>query len=377
MKSNQFLGGKNMSKAKKIGILTYHRAYNYGAVLQTYALQSAIQKLDYNVEIIDYRCDYSENIGSEKSIKNIIKFILSGHRINQTKKKFIKFRNDKLNLSNDNFNRDNIEKVADSYEVYIVGSDQVWNYQGSNFDKTYFLDFVKQNMKKKSYAASFGISGIPPKYEKEYIRLLNEFNDISVREKQGVNIINNLLGKDCKLVLDPTLLLSKNEWKEKASITNRIIKEKYLLIYSFGMTDSIYSTAKKIAKERNLKIIMISNSLRYYKNITKFKGCGPLEFLNLFYYADFIITNSFHGTAFSINFKKEFFVETSQGQAVSVNSRIKCFLELLSVEKRDLQYANETIPVNYNKINQKLIELRKESMKYLKMIIEKDAIYEN
>ena len=185
------------------------------------------------------------------------------------------------------------------------------------------------------------------------------------------------MGKDCELVLDPTLLLSKNEWKEKASITNRIIKEKYLLIYSFGMTDSIYNTAKKIAKERNLKIIMISNSLRYYQDITKFKGCGPLEFLNLFYYADFIITNSFHGTAFSINFNKDFFVETSQGQAVSVNSRIKGFLELLSMEKRDLQYANETIPVNYNKINQRLIELRKESMKYLKMIIEKDTIYEN
>ena len=218
-----------MGKEKKIGILTYHRAYNYGAVLQAYALQSAIQNINYNVEIIDYCCDYIEKIGSEKSIKNIIKFILSGRRINQTKKKFVKFRNDKLNLSNNDFNRDTIKEIADLYDIYIVGSDQVWNYQGSNFDKTYFLDFVKQNTKKKSYAASFGISKIPPKYEKEYIRLLNKFSDISVREKQGINIINNLLGKDCELVLDPTLLLSKKEWKEKTSISNRIIKEKYLL----------------------------------------------------------------------------------------------------------------------------------------------------
>ena len=175
------------------------------------------------------------------------------------------------------------------------------------------------------------------------------------------------MGKEVNVNLDPTLLLHKEDWKKK--IDEPLVKEKYLLIYSFGMTDEMYQTVCRISAEKKIKPIMLTNSIRLYKNIKKAVGVGPLEFLNLFYYADFVLTNSFHGMAFSINFNKDFYVETTSELNKSVRSRICDMLELFHISERLIQNSVQLSGIDYNVVN-KILELeRKKSDAYLNKLL--------
>ena len=347
----------------KVGILTYHRADNHGAVLQAYALQKYVYEKGVDCEIIDYCNPVIENLRKNNSYKDLIKSMVSGKRIKATRRKFDDFRARLLNTSRYVYNRESIGRSNDLYDCFISGSDQVWNYRGNGFDKTYFLDFVKNIYKRNSYAASFGFEEIPQNYKQEYTKLLSNYNQISVREQQGYKIINSLLNKGVNVNIDPTLLLDKKKWK--TLIGQPLVKERYIIIYSFGMTDEMYQTACRISAEKKLKPIMLTNSIRPYKKLIKAIGIGPFEFLNLFYYSELVLTNSFHGLAFAINFNKEFYVETTSELNKSVKSRICDLLELLQISERIIQNSTQLSEINYCNVN-KLLEIeRKKSDEYL------------
>lgn len=366
----------------KVGILTYHRADNYGAVFQVFALQKTILKLGHECEIVDYRSEGIENQYRYKKFRigkgtlGIIKYNINQYLHREKHRNFELFR-DQLVIS-PTYTGKNIVDANDKYDCFITGSDQVWNYSVNKMDYTYLLDFVKDQRKKNSYAASFGMSSIPNELTDTYENLLSTFNNISVREQQGHQIITNLLGRDCEVVLDPVLLLKKEDWIKLFVTMERseILQDgEYVLIYQLYKSKSLIDFARDLANRSKCKIVIISQSLygAYYgvPNVINKSNVGPTEFLSLFLGARYIVTNSFHGTAFAINFHKEFFIEYISG-GHDVNSRFVSLLNMLNLEERKIEkgiIADINKNIDYVKVDKLLDKKRAKSLEFLKNII--------
>lgn len=316
----------------KIGIITFHRAINYGAVLQTYALQKYLNVHGYSAEVIDYRCEHMENFYKilsikNKSIKQIIRGILNFGFAYKKKSRFYKFLNRNVKISTKVYEKANIIEANMQYDKFITGSDQVFNYACSQFDKNYFLDFVQDSRKKFSYAASFGMKSVPKQYLPEYKNLLSTFSELSIRETAGQNIVKELLGKQTELSIDPVFLLNKLEWEQLAK------KPKinhYILIYKLNTSNLIFDFARKLSKMTGAKIVALNFDLVDQLKTPDIKGiyaASVEEFLGYFKYADYVVTNSFHGTAFSVIFNKNFYVEALQ-KDFKPNDRVESLLNL-------------------------------------------------
>ena len=206
----------------KIGIITFHRAVNYGAVLQAYALQHALEGLGAQAEILDYRNRYIESCYDPYSLKGnklkaLAKIALLGGVRRKKNEAFRSFNKKYLRLSEAVYkDSEQLAGAEKFYDAFITGSDQVWNTSCADFDPAYFLTFVKDKKKKNSYAASFGLSEIPKEYEAEYKKRLAGYRQISVREAQGRALVKELTGRDVPVVLDPTLLLTEKDWAAAA-----------------------------------------------------------------------------------------------------------------------------------------------------------------
>lgn len=302
----------------KIRILSIHSAHNYGSVLQAYALMKSLQSYSNDVEIINYRPEYFEkeyrlfSIAFYKKydswLKKIIYFIV---RIIFFRKRLIKYKKFEsfmernYFLSKDKYKsyNDFIENTPDG-DVYICGSDQIWNTDiTEGIDNVYFLKFVKQG-KKVSYAASLGRKIIDEKYFEEYKTCLSSFDAISVREESSLEEFKKLGLNSVEVVLDPTLLLSMKEWELMSFYSKLKMKEPYLLVYRLENTVEFNNIVKSVSKLLGLKIVSL-NKIKSYNREINFPQAGPEDFLYLFKNAEFIITNSFHGTVFSILFEKK------------------------------------------------------------------------
>lgn len=352
-----------------LGIVTFYEAHNYGAVLQAYALKETCAKLGANAFIYRHRNKKIYTMYNTWGIdlrsieyftKSLMTFLKKSKR-RRAFKGFIKKR--LLNTHQD--------KCSDV--VYISGSDQVWNYNCTGFDKAYFLDFAP-NDRKYSYAASFGFDEIPMEYRKEYIRLLKSFKRISVREEQGVSICKNTIGKDAIRVLDPTLLLNETDWKNAFNIKDN--KSDYILVYSFSITKGIYDRVNYLQNKTNYRVIVLSENAKSseykFENSTYRDNVDPVKWVELFANAKYIVTNSFHGTAFAINFKKEFYVELMP-DSFKVNSRLIDVLSLFGLTNRIISDSNDRLnicpPMNCNRIDEVLAIERRVSWTFLKSII--------
>ncbi len=353
----------------KIGIITFHRADNYGAIFQTYSLQRFISENICDCQVIDYYSDEIErkskfpNKKNYNSLSTYFKSVLMFFIYCGRHKKFELFRN-KMNLSNKYLKNDLI-KTNEIFDSFITGSDQVWNWNCTKGDTAYFLDFVSANKKKNSYAASFAISEIPVCLQKDYYSLLNNFNSISVREKKGVEIVSNLLKREAVLSIDPTFLLSLKDWKKLAIMPKT--KKKYILIYQLTVTESLIDFAKKLSKKTHYSLIIIPNSFKYFLKAKYLFKASPEEWLGLFYNAQYIITNTFHGVAFSIIMNKPFFVEVL-ANINKTTSRIENILDAFNlqdrkIDNRDLIHFDKKI--DWDIINEKINCERKKSLIYL------------
>ena len=367
----------NNELKEKIAIITYQRAINYGAILQAYALQTKIKEFGNYCEIIDYRNEKLENRHKKKkfseckSIKDLIKYYLLYKNTNKKYDKFREFSDKYLDLSSPMHSRKDLIKNESKYDVFITGSDQVWNYKINGMDSVFFLDFVKNKSKKRSYAASFGLSEIPQEYRQAYTDLLSDFNSILIRENKGAKIIKELLSKESSVVLDPTMLLSKERWLTLINNTQNS-NDKYILVYAFGGSQNIKDLALNISHKTGYKILWINNTYKHSAKIRYIKSAGPEEFLSLFNNAEYIITNSFHGTAFSINFNKQFFTELLP-ESTGVNSRLEDILDLFDLKERRVLSSDASViesQIDYEKVNIKLEEERTKSISLLKHAIE-------
>ena len=321
-------------KANKVGILTFHRANNYGAVLQAYALQTYLETIGVNAEIVDYRSAYLEKAyrGHSLANKDIKKLLrdLSDWPIRYLKNKaFEKYRKQYLNLSK-TYLENNVIESNNMYDYFVFGSDQIWNYNLSGKDSNYLGAFVSDKKKLNSYAASFGTYRTR---EKEYLEMLKRFNKVSVREESGRKFFNEITNRtDTKLVMDPVFLINENKWK---SLVNEKKVKRYIFLYTLqGEKTKMKEVAQYLADRTGLKIVEMQAWLRPKpKNFIPRYCDTPIDFLSWISGADYVITDSFHCTAFSIIFKKKFWVKIAECSEIS-DSRVGNLLHLLHLEER-------------------------------------------
>ena len=359
---------------KKIGILTFHNAINYGANIQAFALQHTLKKMNKNVEIIDYRSVVLQeryklfNVKQAKfsNIKSILRFYVINFYKWMQYRSFRKFWSQNYCLSKTIHESDFHSYCNSRYEKIIVGSDQVWNYTLTNFDKKYFLHNI--NAEKYSYAASFGIRNIvDDAVEAEYSFLLKDFKNISVRENTGVDLLSQM-SLVAEQNIDPSLLLPKYEWESIISHIKPVINQKFVFVYTIGGNKELYDAAIEYANERGLIIVQPENLPRGYKNIHLLRGLSPLQWIWCVNNAECIFTNSFHGVALSICLNKDFFVQSSQTNYQETKSRIESLLELTNITQRYISEKRH-IEIDWPSVNETLNNERKKSLNYLAEVI--------
>lgn len=370
-----------MAAQKKIGIITMHRINNYGSVLQAFALQYIIEKMGFDVRLIDYNYpnifQYTRGVALPKNDwkAKVIKGMSWLHPYNRYDYKFQDFRNRYFKLSPYYKDFNAIHQKAISYDLYITGSDQVWNPNFTKGDTTFLLDFAKKNANKISYASSFSCTQLGKEYEATYSELLAQYQAISVREWGGVELVKRLTGQQAVITVDPTLLLDDNAWKTVVSKRCRYSKNYillYVLSYSFNPIPYIYDLALYLSKELDLRIVVLGKHpyLSKYKNVESVLDAGPLEFLQLIENAVCVVTSSFHGTAFSVNYKKPVYAVVNNKND---DDRISSFLSDVSLDKSIIPVGTplETIPLDihsessWNVLNQR----RENSLSYLENAI--------
>lgn len=365
----------------KIKTITCHNVYNYGASLQAYSLMKYLQNLGHDVEIIDYMPKYITDtlslwaIGKKWNNNIIIKsafysYVVPVRLLNRKgRKKFDLFTKKYLNLTPRYKNFQDLCLNPPQADIYFTGSDQIWNTNIKNgLDPAFYLKFVPTNKIKASYAASFSISEIPIEYQDFVQSMLAHLDAISVREKTGLNILQKLnITQKGVLVVDPVFLLSSVEWKK---LTYKPIYQNYILIYDQENNSTIRKVAKFIAKNNKKKIVAFKDLYpRFYADYLE-KHTDPIDFISLIAHADMIITNSFHCTAFSIIFEKNFCVIPRTHQ--QVNSRMSDLLEIINCSShliKQTEDLEQMTPIDYSDVKLRLETLRTSSYQYINSVL--------
>ncbi len=355
-----------MINKKKVGIVTCSKESNYGACLQAFATQQVLYNNGYDAEILNYSLEpeVSYTPFKQSSIRSL------GARLlfySLRKKQYLAFEefHESMKFSSNRLRNANDYFIAkDNYDILLVGSDQVWNpYLGFDLDLS-LLRFYDDGPSRISYATSFGVTELPEELENKYASALRKFDFISTREEQGSAIIEKLLDRRPKVVLDPTMLITADEWEIHAKHYDN--EERYVLIYDQNHSQELIPIAKKIAKSKYIKIFVLSAI--FYRNSEFFnlQGIAPDLFLDIVRKAEYVVTDSFHGAVFSIIFHKQFSV-CCGGNAVKLKSRIINLLAQFHLEDRWIN--DENVPnekeIDYDMVESILSQGREESMHYL------------
>lgn len=385
----------------KIGIVTFVKADNYGAELQAYALQKKLNMMGYDAEVLDLEKEQGVMSSSKRniyiSLKNRIryygfwrgcnKFIqailetLSERQANKNNleqikakhKVFEQFFDNKIKHSPEYIKLDDLANKNLPYDIYIAGSDQIWNYMQTNRLDVFFLKFANRfHARKISYAASFSVPSIPKDLETVYKTLIDNLDAISVRENNALEIVSKLSRKNVVQVLDPTLLLNRSEWVNDVAKPNYLFNlNKVVVIYTLSGSKYIYELAKGIAKKLDADVVNIKNGFSRVKGddgIIHIMDAGPQEFISLLNKAVYVITDSFHGTAFSINFNIPF--TTLLNPVSNINSRALSLLEMCKLTSRMIYDDGnnafpKTLTVDFTEANETLAAWREKSIDYL------------
>ncbi len=369
----------------KIDVITRHSVPNYGSLLQSYATQKAIESLGHTSEIIDYT-RYEERyenlantlIKGKKWDKNfilrIIYKIIQKPNYAKMYKRFAKYRKGFLKETKDAYGSlEELKINVPEADIYCSGSDQIWGKIGTaEYDGSYFLEFVKGDKKCISYASSLGKTKLSETLDKELENLLKKYSKILVRENTAKDILVEKNIKNVEQVLDPTFLLTKDEWKDLSHKAKINEKEKYILIYQLHDNKEFDKYAKEFAKMKGMKLLRISPSIYHMIRSGKLIYLpDQYEFLAYFENAEYILTDSFHATVFSIIFNKKFIDVLPKNKT---GTRIESILEILSIDNRILKDYNkfELIDKNidYEKVNKRIDEERFKSLELLRKAIE-------
>lgn len=367
-----------------VGLLTWFHYHNYGTALQVTALAYVIKRMGHTVDIINYKPEnkrrflLSEGIFHyySKRCSNAVKNYMNRHFMGEMRESlFEEFYKENLIFSKECITFSDFRELNQVYHAFVCGSDQIW--APSCFDERYFLDFVEDTKRMVAYAPSVGLDSIKDRdIEKQIQRLAGRFEWISTREYSGSKLISHLTGKAVETVLDPTLLLSKSEWKIMAS-AKFSETDPYLLAYFLRSNKHYWKKTYELAAKLHLKVKIIP----VFCNDFDRKGCiktpiGPAEFLELIAGASFICTDSFHGMAFAINFNKEFtvFERFKKGEDNNQNSRVYHLLAITKLQTRLYQKGCSLDRflenIDYQSVNHILFKWRKKSLDFLSSALE-------
>lgn len=373
----------------KTATITFQASHNCGSLLQAYALQQTIIAMGYDNEIINFANNGSREMYSilppihplRRGIRGRLNYWFKSLFYYSTIKRqyiyyesFIK-KNLKLTPKQYKSNEE-LQKEKFDYTHYITGSDQVWNTCCYDADSAYYLDFVK-NGKKIAYAVSTGATQIAEKVQniEFYKKLILEIDFLSVREQNAVIQFEKLTGRnDIELLIDPTLLFTQKDWEEHFDLSKPIVKEDYIFYYAFHYSPKVNQIVKKISKRLNLPVYIIEAKAWGPRGCHKedFKLCnssGPETFLNLIKFAKLSLTTSFHGTVFSVIFKKTFwFIDSDMHNPM--DDRAATLVNQLGLPER-LLLGEELIKKdfmqqpNYTHINERITQLQNQAKKFL------------
>ena len=365
-------------KKMKVAIITLHRVYNYGSALQAYATQVVFEKAGYEAEVIDYITEQRTKkqimktaaAGSNKGMSSTVYKFLKLFSISLKELTFGKFVEKNLHLTKQYVTADDLEKDPPQADIYVTGSDQTWNSQyNGGVDRGFFLTFAPQNKVKVSFVASFGKIHLNDEELAETKPLIDKYNKLSVREDSALDVLRQLGREDGIQLIDPTLQLTKEEWLKLAS--PRMVKQPYLILMLLYNEDNHATEyARKIADEKGLKLVKISWEMKKPPMVDRlFTHRSPADFLSLFANADFVVTNSFHGLAFSINLERDFVVVPRN----EFNSRIESLLALTGLQERLVATADDALTksvktIDYDKVSVRLDAERQKAKEYIESL---------
>lgn len=322
----------------KVAVVTLHYIRNYGSVLQTYATQKKFESMGYEVEVVDYvrpnalNLDKGEGNFIKKSCYELYKKLENSRR----NKVCIEFLNKYVHMTKYYKDYEELKQAPPDADVYCTGSDQTWNseYNGGVLP-AYYLEFAPEGKKRIGYSVSIGMDEIPENEKKLTSQYVGKYDLITVREASAKKILEGLGCKNVEHVLDPTLVLNKSDWEH--IIAPNVIKDKYIIIYRLNDNAEMEAFAKKLAQETGCKIVRMSYYLSHFKNSGKMIYSPKVEeFLSLINYAEYVVTDSFHCTAFSLNFHKKFFVFYPG----KYSTRLQSILSLTGTEHRAIVDGN-------------------------------------
>lgn len=367
--------------SKKVAYITRHAVPNYGSALQTYATQAALENIGYEATCINY-------IHTSELPQNILKSRLNMSRWNKNfvtrmlyfatqkpvfhyaSKKFSSYIEDIIKFTDKEYHtEDELKNDLPKADVYMTGSDQVWNtITYDKIDPAYFLSFVPDEKKKVAYAASFGGKTVKDQDKEQITKLISRYDSISIREDSGIDIARSL-GIQAKQVLDPTFLIEQNSWLK--IIPERKPKEKFVLVYQLHPNKEFEKYAKTFAKNKGLKLIRIHPYFHHFVKPGKFVCCPSLsEFLWHIKNAEYFLTDSFHGTAFATGLNTQFVDVLPK----AYSERISSILQVIGCENRVLKSYDDfkiaDTRINFDLVNAKIEVERKKSYEILKAMLE-------
>lgn len=380
---------------KKIGVCACYNTKNYGSMLQSLATGIKLESLGYDYEFIRYSRKLTPQL-MVRSVGRIPEMVTAKLKSRKRQKEFARFpdvsagvktRNQcfdtfmnqtftKMSPQYDTF--DELQKAAANYSAFLVGSDQLWRPQGYSTG-FYNLMFVPNNIPKIAYATSFGVSQIPKSKKKIAKTFLNRIEHISVRELRASEMVKELTGRDVPTVVDPTLLFTGEEWKkiiEEKSAAE--VKEKYIFCYLLGSNPNHRKWVNELKAKTGFKIVTIPHLDEFVEEDVEFGdyrlfNVGPAEFVNLIRFAEYVCTDSFHGSVFSILNHKRFvtFNRFDDASKNSRNSRIESLLRQTHLESRRMVSENQKITetvqseIDYEQVEKYLSDMRDKSVAYL------------
>lgn len=337
---------------KRIGTVTFHKANNYGAVLQTYALKQYLCSVGFSCDVLDYRSKTIEgrykNLKIMGSPKKMFRSFLQNHINSRRYSKFDRFRNQYIHAYQYN------EKDLKNFDAVICGSDQIWNLNLTKNDSGFFLDFVPG--KRISYAASFGVANLTDSQCAFCAKYLSTFSSIAVREPQGAELVSKISGKKADVVVDPVFLLNKNEWIAHFNLKEN--KKKYILVYLFNYTKDSCAFVERLKQKTGMDVYIIDGNIRpAIRGGRYFHTLAPVEWVSMIMNASYVVTNSFHCTAFSILFERTFF-EMPAANEMNTGSRITNLLDLCGLSDGicDISLEEPTLKqINWQKVRKNLV----------------------
>lgn len=346
----------------KIGILTFEQAINYGTALQAVALQKVLRQAGADASFLLHRCKAVESTSKVFDVTQVYRpaYVLA-HLYNlpvalRRRAAFASFWKKHYVMGSHN---------PYDYDVVVAGSDQIWNYNLTGRDWTYFLDYPKNGKIKAAYAGSFGLSRLDKDVAEKIGPMFADFDYLSVREQTAAALVEQLCGRKVPVVLDPTLLLNRQQWSEVADPTFR--HKGYIFVYIVFNSDSLWEYAYELSRKTGLPIRTISYSKLHRRNAEYTFDAGPDLWLSHMLHADYVVTNSFHGFAFSVNFEKQFYYELPPYSS-GVGSRLADMAQAYGLTSRELKQREEC-SIDYLPVRERLEKARKESMSFIKEMI--------